>query len=114
MDKGGLQMVADTKTVNDILSSYVADVKKEMPIDKVYLFGSYAKGNPHENSDLDICFFSDYYEDRWVIDVGVELLRIAEKYNRIVDIEPHSFATSEINDGNPFIEEILRTGIELR
>jgi predicted nucleotidyltransferase len=107
-------MVVDAKTVNDILTSYVADVKKEMPIDKAYLFGSYAKGNPRKDSDLDICFFSDYFEDKWVIDIGVELLRIAEKYNKILDIEPHSFATSELNDGNPFLEEILRTGVELQ
>jgi len=71
-------MVADVKTVNGVLSSYVAEVKKEMPIDKAYLFGSYAKGNPREDSDLDVCFFSDYFEDKWVIDIGVELLRIAE------------------------------------
>jgi len=106
-------MVADVKTVNGVLSSYVAEVKKEMPIDKAYLFGSYAKGNPREDSDLDVCFFSDYFEDKWVIDVGVELLRIAEKYNKIIEIEPHTFATSELNDDNPFIQEILRTGIEL-
>jgi len=106
-------MVADVKTVNGVLSSYVAEVKKEMPIDKAYLFGSYAKGNPREDSDLDVCFFSDYFEDKWVIDIGVELLRIAEKYNKIIEIEPHTFATSELNDDNPFIQEILRTGIEL-
>jgi len=106
-------MVADVKTVNGVLSSYVAEVKKEMPIDKAYLFGSYAKGNPSAESDLDVCFFSDYFEDKWVIDIGVKLLDIARKYNKIIDIEPHTFATSELNDDNPFIQEILRTGIEL-
>jgi len=107
-------MVADAKTVNGVLSSYVTDVKREMPIDKAYLFGSYAKGNPREDSDLDVCFFSDYFEDKWVIDIGVKLLDIARKYNKIIEIEPHSFATSELNDDNPFIQEILRTGIELQ
>jgi len=106
-------MVIDTKTLNNTLCSYVADVKREMPIDKAYLFGSYAKGNPHENSDVDVCFFSNHFEDKWVIDVGAELLKIAEKYNKVIDIEPHPFATSELKDDNPFIKEILRTGIEL-
>ena len=106
-------MAIDAETLNNILASYVADVKKEMPIDKVYLFGSYAKGNPRRNSDVDVCFFSNYFEDKWVVDIGVELLRIAEKYNKSVDIEPHSFATSELYNGNPFVDEILQTGIEL-
>ena len=35
-------MVKDTDTVSAILGQYIADVKNKMPIDKVYLYGSYA------------------------------------------------------------------------
>ena len=50
-------MAVDTKTVNTIVQQYITDVKKVMPIDKVYLYVSYAKGQQKEDSDIDICFF---------------------------------------------------------
>ena len=28
-------------------------ITKTLPIDQIYLFGSYAYGNPHKDSDLD-------------------------------------------------------------
>jgi predicted nucleotidyltransferase len=50
-------MVVDTETLNKSITDYINDVRKDMPIDKAYLFGSYAKGNPEEWSDIGICFF---------------------------------------------------------
>ena len=50
-------MVKDIEAVTAIVQQYIADVKKAMPIDKVYLYGSYAKGTQRENSDVDLCFF---------------------------------------------------------
>ena len=46
-------MAIDIETVNN----YVADVKNAMPIDRVFLYGSYAKGTATEHSDVDVCFF---------------------------------------------------------
>jgi predicted nucleotidyltransferase len=84
-----------------------------MPLDKVYLFGSYAKGNPHEWSDVDLCFFSKDFEDKRVWDVMTELFCIKAKYDRELLLEPHAFPTSELERGNPFVEEILQTGREI-
>ena len=50
-------MAADTNTVNTIIQQYIDDVKKAMPIDKVYLYGSYVRGTQQKDSDVDICFF---------------------------------------------------------
>ena len=38
-----------------------------MPIkpEKIILFGSYAYGNPTEDSDLDICIVEKDYADKW-------------------------------------------------
>lgn len=105
-------MVADTKTLNQVVSSYVADVRRTMPIDKVYLFGSYAKGMASEWSDIDLCFFSDSFENRRSVDIVTELLALAHDYPDF-DIEPHVFPTSELQNDNPFVKEILLTGIEI-
>jgi predicted nucleotidyltransferase len=33
-----------------------------LKIDKVYLFGSYAKGTPHKDSDIDVAFVVNHFE----------------------------------------------------
>jgi len=55
-------MAVDTQTVSETIISYVADVKSAMPIDRVFLFGSHAKGAATEQSDIDVCFFSHSFE----------------------------------------------------
>jgi predicted nucleotidyltransferase len=105
-------MALDNETLNKIVNGYVNDVRKAMPIDKVYLFGSYAKGTATEHSDIDLCFFSHSFEDQELVDVITQLLWFARKWRKI-DIEPHAMPTSEIDNDNPFVNEILRTGKEI-
>jgi len=42
-------------------------VEKLKPLnpDKIILFGSYAYGNPTEDSDLDICVVEKDYQNKW-------------------------------------------------
>ena len=51
-------MASYFETVNETISDYVADVKRAVPIDRVFLFGSLAKGTATEHSDVDVCFFA--------------------------------------------------------
>ena len=106
-------MAADIETVNTIVRQYIADVKKSMPIDKVYLYGSYARGTQGENSDIDICFFSQAFETRRTLDVLTELFYLKIKYDKDILIEPNAFPVSELYNDNPFVKEILRTGREI-
>jgi hypothetical protein len=106
-------MVVNEQTLNERLESYIADVRQDMPIDKVYLFGSYANGTPSEWSDIDLCFFSSAFVSQKPVDVTVRLLELAWKYNPEVCFEPHCFPTSELENDNPFVKEILRTGREI-
>jgi len=96
-----------------IIKQYIADVKKAMPIDKVYMYGSYAKGTEGENSDVDICFFSRAFESRRTLDVLTELFYLKIKYDKDILIEPNAFPESELYNDNPFVKEILRTGREI-
>ena len=106
-------MAVNLETVNDLIQQYVTDVKKAMPIDKVYLYGSYAKGIQQENSDVDLCFFSQTFETRQPLDVLTELFFLKIKYDKNILIEPNAFPTSELYNDNPFVKEILRTGREI-
>ena len=106
-------MVADLETVIPIIQQYIDDVKSVMPIDKVYLYGSYAKGTQQKDSDVDICFFSKAFEYRKSLDVLTELFFLKIKYDKDILIEPNAFPLSEIDNDNPFVREIVQTGREI-
>ena len=106
-------MAADLKAITPIIQKYIADVKKLLPIDKVYLYGSYAKGVQHRGSDIDICFFSNAFESRRSLDILTDLFYLKIKYDKDILIEPNAFPTSELYSDNPFVKEILRTGQEI-
>jgi len=61
-----------TKTIKSVKSGLSPLVKKQiveklMPLkpEKIILFGSYAYGEPNEDSDLDICVVEKDYINRW-------------------------------------------------
>ena len=93
-----------------IVKNYHELVKNSfpIPIDNVYLFGSYAKGNPHKDSDIDVAFVVNQFEGDFF-----EVIPPIWKLRRQVDwrIEPHVVARD--SDYAGFIDEICRTGIEV-
>lgn len=105
-------MAINSETVNKTINDYVAEVKKVMPIDRAFLFGSHARGVATDQSDIDVCFFSDSFENVPLIEVMIQLFRLTRKFKGI-DIEPRGFPTSELENDNPFVKEILRTGREI-
>lgn len=105
-------MAIDFEAVNRMINNYVADVRSIMKIDCAYLYGSYAKGGYSEYSDVDICFFSEEFKSKRKADILTPLFGLARKYHEI-SIEPNAFPTSEMQNGNPFVQEILSTGREI-
>jgi predicted nucleotidyltransferase len=103
-------MAADTETVIQLTKRYADNVRRVMPVNKVFLYGSYAKGTATELSDIDVCFFLDNYGDKQREDIMIELFGLTLKG---VFFEPIAFPTSEIQNDNPFVKEILRTGVEI-
>jgi predicted nucleotidyltransferase len=82
--------------IQDSIMKYVEEVAKKYEIDAIILFGSYAKGNNTEDSDIDIAIISKDFED---IDAR---------------IEPHPIKTEDYEEkSNPFIQEIINTGIKV-
>ena len=108
-------MAFDAKTVMQVSKRYADDVRRVMPVDKVMLFGSYAKGTADKCSDIDICFFMDNYGGKQRIEVIGDLLSLTSGYSKGDDafFEPIAFPTSELYNDNPFVKEIMRTGKEI-
>lgn len=81
------------------------------PVEKIYLFGSQAKGTAHRDSDIDVAVISEKFnrnEDKnWIF---------LSKAKMDVDlrIEPHGFTVEEFNNKeDPMVHEIRTTGVRV-
>ena len=84
--------------------------EKKYNIVNAYIFGSYAKGDFNEDSDIDIAIILNKMKDRF--DMQVELMKLRRKFD--LRIEPHPFTKKDLTELNPFIKEVLDTGIEIK
>jgi len=101
----------DKKTNQNIIE-FIAFIAKENPrILKAFLFGSYARNLNKPNSDIDIAIVVKDLSDNEIFDLQVQLLLLASKYDS--RIEPHIISNKDLETNNPFVFEILKTGIEI-
>jgi len=96
--------------INNIVNKFVSIVSDEFPIKTAYLFGSYANGNAGEYSDVDIAVVSDKFEGSRFFD--------KKKLNKYIlktsiDLEVHPFRTVDFTEDNPFVKEIIHTGLKI-
>ena len=84
----------------------VLDSNFPMKIENVYLFGSYAKGNPHEHSDIDVALEVKHFRGNFF-----KVIPPIWKLRRQIDfrIEPHVIARDA--DYACLLDEIKQTGI---
>jgi len=97
--------------VNDaivIAKKYLSLLKKKnISFERVYLFGSFAKGNQKEYSDIDLAIFAEEWTPD-IIEAQMMLMRLRSHVD--YSIEPHPFRLSDLDDPDPLIEEILKHG----
>lgn len=82
-----------------------------IPVEKLIIFGSHAKGTAKSGSDIDLCVVSQKFgKDR--PKERLQLMRIQD--DRTMDIEPHPYDPKELLDKwDPLAHEIRRYGIRL-
>jgi predicted nucleotidyltransferase len=105
-------MAFDIETASLIVAKYANEVRNILPVGKVILFGSFAKGTANEYSDVDVCFFLKDLDNSNYLEIISQLLSMSNKYME-VDIEPIAMHVSDLDDNNPFVKEVLGTGIEI-
>ncbi len=97
------------KAAVNIARKYISYLPKEMTVKNAYLFGSYAKGNQSDHSDIDVAVIVDNSGD--IFDIQIQLLRIRRKVD--LRIEPHPIREQDFSPLNPLADEILQSGIKL-
>ena len=95
----------DKGTVIETVERYTEAVKKEFSPSAVILFGSYAKGNAQDESDIDIGIVFDGFMGDWQ-KTSLRLWNLA--YDISWDIEPHLFDTTKDKSG--FAKHVIKTG----
>jgi uncharacterized protein len=94
----------------NIASKYIELLKNKYTIKSAILFGSYAKGTQHPDSDIDIAIVLTHSDD--IIDTQIEFMKLRRKVD--LRIEPHPFNDEDFNLNNPVVDEILKNGINLQ
>ena len=101
----------DNIEIMEIVQKYVAKVCENYQIETTILFGSYAKGTWHEDSDIDIAIVTNDIKNN-VFDEELNLVKLRRKID--TRIEPHLISIEDYkNIETPLIQEIIDTGIKV-
>lgn len=98
----------DNAEVLTKLKEYKKLLAKHMVFDQLILYGSYAKGNAHKDSDVDVAVVvdtisGDYFSTRPLL----------WKIRRAVDDRIEPVLVEKRHDESGFLAEIIKTGIAI-
>jgi predicted nucleotidyltransferase len=74
-----------------------------------YLFGSYAKGDYHSESDIDLALVLPDYQCSFDTDVKLMALRRGQE----TMIETHTYSQNEFQSVSPILNQIRQYGIKI-
>ena len=101
------------KTAIERVKGFALEIKRSgVHLTKVILYGSYASGKPHRWSDIDVALVADEFTGNG-FDDSAYFARINNKKPYLL-IDAKTFPADYFKKGDPFIEEIERTGVEIK
>jgi len=90
---------------------YIALLKKQIPIEEAYLYGSFAKNSQTSFSDIDICVISPIFDKNKLKDRFLLWDIITRD---LVDIEPVGFSQKQFTEEKPLVWEIKQHSLKLK
>ena len=103
-------MAKKNDDVKKIVKFFLEQVNKQYRIIEAYLYGSFAKGNASEWSDIDVAIISSDFSD----DLFDERLNLMQMAASVDDrIEPRPFKSELFDRNDPLVYEITKNGIQL-
>ncbi|MFV0269193.1 MAG: nucleotidyltransferase domain-containing protein [Draconibacterium sp.] len=99
---------------NDYILLILESIKEEEP-EKVILFGSYAYGEPDNESDIDLLVIKDIAPSKirdYKLKLRLKLWELTKKWNIPIDIivDNQQRINQRIREGDRFYKEILTKG----
>jgi len=80
--------------------------EEKLPVDKVIIFGSQAKGKAHKWSDIDVCIISPKFKD--FMKTMAFLFQKRKDNEVMAGLEPVGFSKKDFEEGNSLIQEIKK------
>jgi predicted nucleotidyltransferase len=96
------------KGIKQLITEYRDALSEKFPVEKIYLFGSYAINSQKIDSDIDVAVVLSKE-----IEYNDELEAMRLRRNIDLRIEPHLFSTDDFKIPSPIITEILKNGIRI-
>jgi predicted nucleotidyltransferase len=93
------------KTIN-IVKRYAELVNQNFSVSKIYMFGSHAKGNARDESDIDVAIVIKKIGDNYL-----ENIKTLFKLRRKIDLRIEPILLELNNDPSGFLDEIQEKGI---
>ena len=93
-----------------IVRGFIAELRQEIPVKEIILFGSYAQGNPQDYSDIDLAVVSNWFEGKPRIENMQYLSRMAAAYNSLIEAVPFTEEEYRNLDKRSFLASIIQSG----
>jgi len=101
----------ENRIIMEIIQKYVEKICENYNVEAIILFGSYAKGTEHEDSDIDIAIITDDIKND-IFDEEINLMGLRKGID--YRLEPHIIKIEDYkNAETPFIQEVIDTGIKV-
>jgi len=102
--------MSEIEVKNKIKNYLALLLKAGVKIEKAYLFGSYARNESNDNSDIDLMLVSSNFDNQ-----NDEMIGLLWKFTRLVDTRIEPFAVGlekfETDFISPIIQNVRREGI---
>ncbi len=97
-------------TLETSIQRYINALKQKIKINKVVLYGSWAKGHSHEYSDIDLAIFSPDFGKNTLLELQL-LSKLSWEIDESIEAVPYSIDKLINPELSSFVHEILKTGI---
>jgi uncharacterized protein len=98
------------RETNKIVKRFINLIIEKFNLKKIIIFGSFARGDYHKGSDLDLVIVGEF-KDRFIDRIG----KVIALNNSDLEIEAMVYTEKEfqkmIQERRPFIEQVLEEGI---
>lgn len=102
------------KKINKAVKDYIKVLKKDIPVKRVILYGSYAKGKAKKDSDVDIVIISEKFGKNPQKEGKYLFRKLWDVKN--IGIEPIGYSPKDFDTLNPspLLYEIRKYGKEIK
>ena len=95
-----------------VIRAFLERIQQELPVERAYLFGSYARGHSRDYSDIDLAIVTPVLNDKNSFSINQKIFSRASRFN--VDLEPICFSPEEFEKEElPIVLDIKREGVEI-